>query len=191
MLVLAAPAGIVLPVLSVVVAVPPPIVILPPPVVCVVLPLAVLIVSESPNVIPPAVVLPAELLQSMRDPLLVCRLVLAATVIAPEAFKSIAAPDKPLVKLLLSLILPPYTVMGPIILMARPMVTSAVLVVLPIVKLLSELPNVQPAVENAPLKLEAADSIRKPPSPLIDELDEVGALFDMTKVPAERVVIPV
>ena len=111
--------------------------------------------------------------------------------ICVRAFKEIAAPLRLLLILLFTLMLPPYTVIGPLIFIALANVTSAVLVDLPMITLLNVLPNVHPDVENALLKAAAADSMRNAPGPSIEELVEVGALLEITKVPPEIVVVPV
>jgi hypothetical protein len=70
-------------------------------------------------------------------------------------------------------------------------VTSAVLVGLPMVTLVKLLPKVQPEVENALVKPEPTDSISKVAGPSMDELDEVGALLEITKPPPDMAVLPV
>ncbi len=69
--------------------------------------------------------------------------------------------------------------------------TALALVDLPTVKPPNELSNVQPDVENAPVKPVPADSINKLPAPEKEALAVVGASFDNNKLPAFTAVAPV
>jgi hypothetical protein len=70
-------------------------------------------------------------------------------------------------------------------------VTSVLLVDLPIVTEVRLLPKFQPDVEKAPLNAAPGDSIRRLAGPSMEELVEVGALFEITKPPPDKVVVPV
>ncbi len=117
---------------------------------------------------------------------------LVANEISPLDFNNTSpvAPAAVVLRLPFTLIVPPYAVMGPAIVVLCKL-TVLLLVVLPKVKPPRVLPNVHPDVEKLPVKPVPTDSIRKAPAPANEALDVVGALFDSTKVPALIVVAPV
>ena len=167
---------------------PPPRVMLPP--------LEDKVLPPLPRSMPrPAYEAPPELPNKEMLPPLVVMFLLAAMLMPPVLLSKIAAPELVLCKWVLTAMVLPYTVMGPLILVSAAVakVMAVVLVLLPMVRLASEVPKAQPLVLKAPVKLvEAeADSTRKAPGPL-KTLDEVvGALLANTKVPAAMLVAPV
>ena len=89
------------------------------------------------------------------------------------------------------LILPPYMLIVPAMLVALPIVISAAFPLLPIVKPPNVLPKRQPLVLKALVKEVPADWIVSVPEPSKLLVAVVGASFCSTKLPALMVVAPV